>query len=207
MLHHQAKCMTVSVNMANPKSFLKEHYENKESDTNKKDDYDKVLPLSQPLRDDHNNNDDVNPTPAIPEIFSGQIVEPSFNIENVAPVEELVFMEPIIRANLPAYHKVATVPNSDYNNIDKITFARTINVIFEDTIHWKKNLFLVPSGKPGNDFLELYTDWLQKFNTNSSFQCLAMKVLNILPNMLLQKPSATSKAKDHYKALKENLQM
>ena len=34
-----------------------------------------------------------------------------------------------------------------------------------------------------------------------------MKVVNILPNMLLQKPSATSKAKDHFTALEERLQM
>ena len=210
MLRHQAECITVRVNLANPESFLKKHYENKENAEEKQDGNDKILPPSQPLIDHDVNQENMsaasaNPTPATPD--NTKTVETFLDIENVAPVEELVFMEPAIHANLPPFRNIATVPNSDYNNIDRITFARTINVIFEDTIHWKKNLFLVPSGKPGNDFLELYTDWLQKYNTNSSFQSLAMKVLNILPNMLLQKPSATSKAKDHYKALEERLKM
>ena len=101
-------------------------------------------------------------------------------------------MDPIIQANLPEFKSVC-VPNKDYNNIDKITFTQNINQIFEDTIHWKKNLFSVPTGQAGKDFVKLMTDWVQKFNTDSTFQYLAMKVINILPNMMLQKPSATSK--------------
>ena len=127
-------------------------------------------------------------------------------VEIITPVEELSFMDPIIQANLPEFKSVC-VPNKDYNNIDKITFTQNINQIFEDTIHWKKNLFSVPTGQAGKDFVKLMTDWVQKFNTDSTFQYLAMKVINILPNMMLQKPSATSKAKDHTKALQLRLQM
>ena len=112
----------------------------------------------------------------------------------------------ILRANLPDYKEVATVPNRDYNNIyiDKVNFAVTINEIFDDTIHWKKHLFLVPSGKARKDFLKLMTDRMQKCNTDCTFQFLAMKVLNTLPKKLL-KPSATSKAKDHSLALEQRL--
>ena len=128
-------------------------------------------------------------------------------IEHVVPVEEMSFMDPTIQANLPAYTSMPTVPNQDYNNVDKTRFAITINAIFEDTLHWKKNLFLVPTGKSGKEYVKLETEWLKKFNTGSSFQYLALKVFNILPNMLLQKPSATSKTRDHVKVLTERLQL
>ena len=219
MLHHQAICMTTSIDLSKPQSFLAEHYRNKpQAQQEEEDGQDKVLPQSQPLdsgstslppTDDAVETAHQSITAVTPSVSDNQDngpEQPVVMVEDINPVEELVFMEPIIQANLPPYLKVTTA-NSDYNNMDKITFAMTVNVIFEDTIHWKKNLFLVPSGKPGNDFLELYVDWLKKFNTNSSFQHLAMKVVNILPNMLLQKPSATSKAKDHFTALEQRLQM
>ena len=97
-------------------------------------------------------------------------------IENVSPVEEMLFMDQTIRANLPDFTTVPTVPNQDYNNVDKIRFATTINAIYEDTLHWRKNLFLVPTGKSGKEYIKLKTEWLNKFNTGSSFQCLALKL-------------------------------
>ena len=54
-------------------------------------------------------------------------------------------------------------------------------------------------GEPGN--LYKPADWLAKFNGDSDFKCIALKVFMILPIILLQKPSATSKAKDHSDAL------
>ena len=55
---------------------------------------------------------------------------------------------------------------------------------------------------------ELKTEWVKHaIKKGDTFQKIAMKVFNILPSMLLQKPSATSKAKDNAKALKQRLEM
>ena len=114
--------------------------------------------------------------------------------------------ERTIQAHLPEY-VIAQPLGEDYNNIDKATFIQNIHEIFEATLTWKKNLFLVPTGKSGKEFIKLKTQWLQKFNNGSPFQHHAMKVFHILPNILLQKPSATSKARDHSNALETRLQM
>ena len=57
-----------------------------------------------------------------------------------------------------------------------------------------------------NDFLNL-TSPLNHFNRGTNFQGIAIKVFMILPSLLLQKPSKTSKAKDHLKKLDERLAM
>ena len=128
-------------------------------------------------------------------------------MEHPNPIVEVSFIEPTIQANIPEFVRAETVPSTDYNNIDKVTFAKTINEIFEDTITWKKNLFLVPTGKAGKEYITLKAEWLNKFNTGSTHKYLALKTFFILPNLLLQKPSPTSKAKDHSKALEERLKM
>ena len=116
-------------------------------------------------------------------------------------------LEPSLEPNLPEFIEMPSIPTEEYNNINGETFAQNINEIFEETLKWRKNLFLVPTGKSGKEFIKLKTEWLQKFNSGTSFQHLALKVFHVLPNMLLQKPSATSKSKEHSKALETRLQM
>ena len=129
-------------------------------------------------------------------------------IENVTAVEELLLTEEVIMANLPTFTSAAEIPNKNYNNIEKVTFTQLIEQIFEDTITWKKNLFLVPSGHSGKEYIKLVTEWLEMFNKDTSFQYLSLKVaLHVLPNLLLQKPSASSKAKDHSKALTQRIEI
>ena len=66
-------------------------------------------------------------------------------------------------------------------------------------------LFLVPTGNCGREYVKLVTEWLTNFNAGNTFHGIAMKVVMTLPNILLQKPSAKSKAKDHMKALQQRL--
>ena len=77
-----------------------------------------------------------------------------------------------------------------------------------DTItEWRENLFQTPSGKAGKDFIKLLTVWLKKFNTDSTFKGIGLKVFMTLPSLMLQKPSATSKTKDHVGALQSRLEL
>ena len=97
-----------------------------------------------------------------------------------------------ITVNLPPYTKIEKIPNFDQ--------------IYEEMVKWKENIFLVPTGKAGKTFIKLITEWLNNFNIANTFQGIAMKVVMVLPNLLLQKPSATSKAKEHSKVLEDRLQ-
>ena len=81
--------------------------------------------------------------------------------------------------------------------MDGTTFSNQINKFYDETVKFKKNLFLVPTGKSGKDFVVLLNEWLTHYVSGNTFQGLAMKVFMTLPNLLLQKPSAKSKTKEH----------
>ena len=74
-------------------------------------------------------------------------------------------------------------------------------------VTWKKNLFLLPSGKAGKSFINLITEWLKNFNNGNSFQGIAWKVIMVLPNLLLQKPSKKRKAKEHSELLDDHMKL
>ena len=110
-------------------------------------------------------------------------------------------------ANLPPYAEINTLPDTTYNNVSPEIFTTNINKVYEEMVTWRKNHFILPTGKAGKAFIALITEWLGNFNNGNTFQGIAMKVVMVLPNLLLQKPSAKSKAKDHSKALEERLKM
>ena len=101
------------------------------------------------------------------------------------------------RANLPPFTEVATVPNTNYNNITPEEFVSSINKVYEEMMSWKKNLFLLPSGIAGRNFIKLLSEWLGNYNNTTTFQGIALKVVSVLPNLLLQKPTPKSKTKDN----------
>ena len=80
-----------------------------------------------------------------------------------------------------------------------------MNRYYNEAVKFRKNLFLVPTGNSGKEYVRLLTEWLTHFNSGNTFHGIAMTVLMTLPNLLLQKPSAKSKARDHTKALEQRL--
>ena len=112
-----------------------------------------------------------------------------------------------IKPNLPSFTPVNPIPTQDYNNVSGAEFAASINAIYEEIITWRKNLFLLPSGQHGRRMIKLLSEWLALYNNDTSFQGIALKVFMVLPALMLQKPSAKSKARDHTKALSHRLDL
>ena len=106
--------------------------------------------------------------------------------------------------NLPQYTEINKMPDTPYNNVSPLAFTTAIVQVYEEMVTWRENLFLVPTGKVGKTFIKLISEWLNNFNIANSFQVIAVKVVMILPNLLLQKPSSTSKSKEHSKVLEAN---
>ena len=96
------------------------------------------------------------------------------------------------------------MPDTPYNNVSPEAFTTDIDQ-YEEMVMWRKNFFSCPQGSQANinktDFR-----MVNNFNIANSFQGIAMKVSMILLN-LLQKPSATSKSKEHSKVLEDRLNM
>ena len=111
-----------------------------------------------------------------------------------------------ITPNLPEYIACEQIPNKPYNNIEGKVFADLIDKYYNESMKFRKNLFLVPNGSTGKKFVALLSEWITYFNSNSTFHGMAMKVVMTLPNLLLQKPSAKSKAREHTLILEQRLQ-
>ena len=76
---------------------------------------------------------------------------------------------------------------------------------YNSVITWKPNLFRLPSGSVGKEFVEEITSIVNHFIKNTEMQSVAMKALMVIGPLLLQKPSKSSKNKEHISHLKDRL--
>ena len=90
---------------------------------------------------------------------------------------------------------------------DVLEFKDLIDSVYDEIVHWKKNLFQLPTCKVGKNFVKELSLWLKYFNSESEYQCVAIKAFIVLPALLLQKPSAKSKSEEHKKLLEERLDL
>ena len=107
---------------------------------------------------------------------------------------------------------IPAIPNATYPDLDFTwgTFSgsemlTTINKAYDEIVHWRHNLFLIPTGSDGNSFVQELARLLQAFADGSSLECIRMKAVIILQVLVLQKPSRTSKTREHISHLKRRM--
>ena len=84
---------------------------------------------------------------------------------------------------------------------------KAITSIYNEIISWRKNLFLVPRGKVGTEFIRELTSTINQFTLPSKWTRVALAKVHIFIPMMLQKPSSKSKAKDHTQYLDKRLKL
>lgn len=80
--------------------------------------------------------------------------------------------------------------------------TQIINAAYEECVKWKRNLFMFPTGKIGNEFIDEMTRLFHECVNDSPLKILSLKMLMIMPCLLLQKPNRISKSKENFNALK-----
>ena len=70
---------------------------------------------------------------------------------------------------------------------------------------WRKNVFLVPYGKTGREFIDQVTSHFNDWNNGANSQNIALKAAFLLLAVGLQKPSPKSRAKEHQELLSKRL--
>ena len=183
-----------------------------------------ALPLKQssdsaghaPSSDPQNTDPDA-PEPA--DLESPVISEPRENIHHPSRCDNVlsIYCPPNITsppdsiAPSPALEgpAVDTLDNSVYSlpHIPKpmnqflcggsMTGLPLITCCYAEVVHWKRNLFKIPSGKAGNSFVKEITRLLRAYTEASALESVALKAVMVMPHLLLQKSHRTSKAKDH----------
>ena len=87
------------------------------------------------------------------------------------------------------------------------TIHTKVKSAYKEIITWKKNLFFLPRGKSGTDFLKELTRLIYLFVDKTKWQRIALSLVHIFVPLMLQKPCQRSKARDHAKYLALRLDM
>ena len=98
------------------------------------------------------------------------------------------------------------VTHYNWGRYRDIEFKENVTFIYEKIVYWKKNLFLLPTGKAGKLFIDELTKLFNAWIDDSPLKNIAMKAVMIMPTLLLQKSSKESKSKYHLKALERRME-
>ena len=68
--------------------------------------------------------------------------------------------------------RIEIVPNSpktrnNWGNTPYNEFIMQVNKIYEEIVHMRRNIFKIPSGKAGKEYIKELTVWLRQFNSPS----------------------------------------
>ena len=80
-------------------------------------------------------------------------------------------------------------------------FYTAICAAYEEVVHWRKNIFLLPSGKLGEHFVLEMARLFKSFGESTPLESM------VLPQLLLQKPSHNSRVRDHIKCLQRRMSL
>ena len=130
------------------------------------------------------------------------IEEITANTSDVVEVPDFINKKEV--CDLPLFTKKDYSPKNTWGLTGR-EFVNKINTCYDKIIQWRKNLFKLPSGKASKDFFNELTEWLNHYDIESENKGIAIKVYMILPSILLQKPSKTSKAKEHLAKLGQRM--
>ena len=108
--------------------------------------------------------------------------------------------------SLPSF-SVAQEPNFMWAGVDGVSFTDAVDSTYTEVIHWRRNVFKVPSGKAGKAFVAEMSHLIRAYAEGSTLETIALKCAMIMPALLLQKPHKTSKAKDHILCLERRMRL
>ena len=77
---------------------------------------------------------------------------------------------------------------------------------YAQILTWKKNIFTLPRGKGGTDFIKELTRLVYLFVEQTKWERIALSLIHIFISLMLQKPSQESKTRDHAKYLLSRLE-
>ena len=107
---------------------------------------------------------------------------------------------------LPNYEPLI-LPNFSWGVVDSTSFSNSLEVAYTEIVHWRRNLFSVPSGKVGEAFVFELSRLFRAYAEATALESVALKATIVLPVLTLQKPCLKSKPKDHIKHLKRRLEI
>ena len=96
-------------------------------------------------------------------------------------------------------------PGFTWGNHSAADFVNILEATYAEVVHWRRNIFTVPFGKAGREFVGELSKLYHAFASASALESIALKAATVFPILLLQKPRRASKAKEHAACLERRL--
>ena len=106
--------------------------------------------------------------------------------------------------SLPQYKPVA-IPNFRWAECEGEVFVDVIRTAYYEVSKWRRNVFLVPSGRAGKEFVRELARLINAYAQSTALESVALQAAMTACVLLLQKPHVGSKARDHEAALERRL--
>jgi len=106
---------------------------------------------------------------------------------------------------LPLFTEISPASFLWNNTIEGSDFVDVVTMAYDEVAHWKKNLFIVPFGKVGKEFVQELSRLFRSYGEKTSLECIAFKAAMLFCGLLLQKPHRTSSSKDFINCLQRRL--
>ena len=89
-------------------------------------------------------------------------------------------MDPVIQ--LPPYQPLSK-PNFMWNeDISGEAFTDNIMAAYHEIVHWKKNVFMIPSGKAGEEFVKEMSRLFRSYGESSAEECVSLTAAMVIPS-------------------------
>ena len=95
-------------------------------------------------------------------------------------------------------------PSFTWGDQDSKSFTERISKAYKEVVSWRRNVFSVPYGKCGKAFDSELARLFHAYAAGSALESIVLKAITI-GSVLLQKPSRTSKSRDHIECLERRL--
>ena len=108
---------------------------------------------------------------------------------------------------LPGFQPMSATSNFKWGEVDGDVFCSNINSAYAEIVHWRRNLFLVPSGKAGKEFILELTRLWRAYASASAMEAIALRAAMVMCALVLQKPHSKSKSRDHVSCVERRLKL
>ena len=102
-------------------------------------------------------------------------------------------------SSLPTLPDFARVSAAQFmwGTMDSQSFCHALEATYQEVVHWRCNSFKIPHGNVTKKFVFELARLFRAAGEGSALESIALKVAFTLCSLVLQKPSRTSKSKEH----------
>lgn len=105
---------------------------------------------------------------------------------------------------LPTFAPLSSTPFR-WGEVAGSKFCADIASVYEEQVHWRKNIFSPPSGHAGTDYVKEHTRLMRAYKDKTPLERVALQAVMVMPGLLLQKPHAKAGSKEFSQHLTRRL--